>query len=50
MWNSASLKLKTWNVTKNITEMKNHMKENHEKCGLSTIIHINDDNEATYKL
>ena len=33
--------------------MKNHIKENHEKCGLSNIFHIKldrmDDNEATYK-
>ena len=41
------------NVTQTITGMKNHIKENHEKCGLSTIFHIKldrmDDNEATFK-
>ena len=41
------------NVTQTITGMKNHIKENHEKCGLSNIFHIKldrmDDNEAKYK-
>ena len=40
-------------VTKNITEMKKHVKENYSECGSSTIFHIkidrNDENEANFK-